>query len=243
MRSSATSPVAATTPPWRTPPPSIFLIHRALVGERRRPADETTIGAPSPCSGAPERCRRRRSARQAVPTGPGRVPQRAPSSDLQADVTCRRDQLACFSGWGERAAGTVVHVPGTTAWSSNTWYKQSPPGLSQHVDRHPAGPGAQSTASGMPPASQAALPDSFSSTCANFGAREPVAAAQVRRQRDDVAHGGARHPHHGIDAEQVRGPFLERAHRRISVEYVVADLGPRHGEPHSLIRFGDGVRT
>ncbi|GAA3354151.1 hypothetical protein GCM10020366_09910 [Saccharopolyspora gregorii] len=72
---------------------------------------------------------------------------------------------------------------------------------------------------------------------------EPVPAAQVHRQRDQVAHRAAGHPQRGGGAEQLRGPLLQRAHGRVVVEHVVADFGVGHRRGHPLVGARDRVGT
>ncbi len=170
---------------------------------------------------------------------------RAPSRCTRNfDVPRGGDQLGVLVRRGDRAARRVVGVLQAEQRGAQRVVRPRPPGGRPHrLHGHPARPLAPVDrlrhAAGQPRGRAQLVVQHVRAP----RGEEPVAPVQVQRQRDEVAHRRARHPQRGVDAEQVGGPLLESAHRRVAVQHVVADLGARHGEPHGLVRLGDGVRT
>ena len=68
-----------------------------------------------------------------------------------------------------------------------------------------------------------------------------VAAGKVGHQRDEVAHGAARHEQAGLLAQERGGAGLELVDRGVVAEDVVADPGRGHRAAHGLGGVRDGV--
>ena len=201
-RSSAIRPAAARMPPCRTPPPSILRTRRASVDEilaaRDDRADRRAEAlAQADLNGVDADGQRGGRHASATAAFHSRAPSRCtvrPASRAAAT------QLACA-----RRAASPRHrprcgcSPATAAWcagrDSTARCRRSPREAAAEVRPGPASP---SSVCGMPPASHAAVPSSLSSTCAPVRGEEPVAAAQVQDQRDQVAHGPAGHPQRGL---------------------------------------------
>src|SRR5918997_1424735 len=129
MRSSATSPAAASTPPCRTPPPSILRSRRAFATNSADPATTEPTGAPRPLL--------RQTCTVSAPTvrAAGGTPSATAACQSRAPSRCTLSFAALAAATTAACSSGAVTVPPAALWvfsrqSSvvrSAWYGPAPP--------------------------------------------------------------------------------------------------------------------
>jgi len=152
-------PAAASTPRWRTPPPSILRSRRASSTNSADPATTEPTAPRDPCSGRPARVhpdgQRGRGSSSATEACHSRAPSRCTFSLARRAAAA---SAACSSASVTTPPGPCGVLPGTAAWCAacSTARAGRRP---QHCGRRDlAGRGVVRSGRGMPPAIQAAVP-------------------------------------------------------------------------------------
>ena len=209
MRSSADQPAAASTPPCRTPPPSILRSRRASAMNSVDPATTDPTGAPSPLL--------KQTWTVSTPTvsAPGGTPSATAACQSRAPSRCTRRPAALrgrhgpgmLLGRGDRATRGVVGVLQAQQRGAQRVVGPRRAGCSAHrVRRDPARPGVvrhRTRACRRPARRRCRARRRARARPPARGTRRP---GQVAHQRDQVAHGPAGHPQRGRPCPAARRP-------------------------------------